>query len=47
MPGAEQRRGAGEVEVGRDAQDEALVDDDAVGVAAVGDRRGPSACPAS
>ena len=36
-PGAEQRRGAGEVEVGRDAQDEALVDDDAVGVAAVGD----------
>ena len=37
--GAEQRRGAGEVEVGRDAQDEVLVHDDAVGVAAVGDRR--------
>ena len=36
-PGAEQRRGSGEIEVGRDAQDEALVDDDAVGVAAVGD----------
>ena len=36
-PGAEQRRGSGEVEVGGNAQDEALVDDDAVGVAAVGD----------
>ena len=35
--GAEQRRGSGEVEVGRNAQDESLVDDDAVGVAAVGD----------
>ena len=38
-PGAEQRRGSGEVEVGGDAQDEVFVDDDAVGVAAVGDRR--------
>ena len=36
-PGAEERRGSGEIEVGRDAQDEVLVDDDAVGVAAVGD----------
>ena len=35
--GAEQRRGSGEIEVRGDAQDEALVDDDAVGVAAVGD----------
>ena len=35
--GAEQRRGPGEIEVGGDAQDKALVDDDAVGVAAVGD----------
>ena len=39
-PGAEERRGPGEVEVGRDAQDEVFVDDDAVGVAAVGDRGG-------
>ena len=36
-PGAEERRGSGEVEVGGDAQDEAFIDDDAVGVAAVGD----------
>ena len=36
-PGAEQRRGSGEIEVGRDAQDKAFVDDDAVGVAAIGD----------
>ena len=36
-PGAEQRRGPGEIEVGGNAQDEVLVDDDAVGVAAVGD----------
>ena len=36
-PGAEQRRGSGEIEVGRDAQNEAFVDDDAIGVAAVGD----------
>ena len=35
--GAEERRGAGEIEIRRDAQDEALVDDDAVRVAAVGD----------
>ena len=39
--GAEERRGPGEVEVRGDAQDEALVDDDAVGVAAVGDRGRP------
>ena len=37
---AEQRRGPGEVEVRRDAEDEPLVHDDAVGVAAVGDRGG-------
>ena len=36
-PGAEQRRGSGEIEVGRNAQNETFVDDDAVGVAAVGD----------
>ena len=36
-PGAEQRRGAGRIEVGRDPQHEALVDHDALGVAAVGD----------
>ncbi len=35
--GAEQRRGPGEIEVGGHAQDEALIDDDAIGVAAVGD----------
>ena len=46
-PGAEQRRGPGEVEVGGDAQDEVLVDDDAVGVAAVGDWRRSCACPGS
>src|SRR3989454_11295213 len=33
---AEERRGSGEVQVGWDAQDEAFVDDDAVGVATVG-----------
>ena len=36
-PGAEQRRGPGKVEVGGNAQNEAFIDDDAVGVAAVGD----------
>ena len=35
--GAKQRSGSGKIEVGRDAQDKSLVDDDAVGVAAVGD----------
>ena len=45
-PGAEERRGSGEVEVGGDAQDEAFVDDDAVGVAAVGDAA-ECACPGS
>ena len=35
--GAEQRSGSGKIEVRGHAQDEALVDDDAVGVAAVGD----------
>ena len=38
--GAEQRRGSGEVEIGGNAQNESLVDDDAVGVAAVGDAAG-------
>ena len=38
--GAEQRRGSGEVEVGGNAKDEVLVDDDAVGVAAVGHAAG-------
>ena len=36
-PGAEQRRDSGKIEVGGDAQNEAFIDDDAVGVAAVGD----------
>ncbi len=36
-PGAEERRGSGEIEVGGNAQDEAFIDDDAVGVATVGD----------
>ena len=36
-PGAEQRRRPGEIEVGGDAQDEAFIDDDALGVATVGD----------
>ncbi len=35
--GAKQRSGSGEVEVRGNAQDESLVDDDAVGVAAIGD----------
>jgi hypothetical protein len=35
--GAEERCGSGEIEMVGDAHDEALVDDDAVGVAAVGD----------
>ena len=35
---AQQRRGAGQVELRRDAQDELLVDDDPLGVAAVGRR---------
>lgn len=40
-PGAYERRGPGRVEVRRDAEDECFVHDDAVGVAAVGDRGGP------
>ena len=36
-PGAEERRGSGEIEIGRDAQDEVFIDDDAVGVSVVGD----------
>ena len=36
-PGAEERRGSGEVEVGRHAQDEVLVNDDAVGIATICD----------
>src|SRR6266496_558488 len=35
-PGAKQRRGCGEFEVGRNAQNEMFIDDDAFGVAAVG-----------
>ena len=38
--GAEKRRGSGEIEVGGDFEDEALGDDDAVGVAAIGDAAG-------
>ena len=34
---AQERRGPGEIEIGRDAQHEMLVHDDAVGIAAVGD----------
>ena len=45
-PGAEERRGSGEIEVGRDAQHEAFVDDYAIGIATIGDAsRG--ACPGS
>jgi hypothetical protein len=35
--GAEERRSSREIEVGRDAQDEPLVHDDAIGVATIGD----------
>src|SRR5438874_8403556 len=35
-PGAEQRRGSGEIEVGRKTQNKMFIDDDAFGVAAVG-----------
>src|SRR6267143_985353 len=35
-PGAEQRRGCGEIEVGREAQNEMFIDHNALGVAAVG-----------
>ena len=35
--GAEQRRGSGEVQIRGNPQHESLVDDDAVGVAAIGD----------
>ena len=35
--GAEERRDSGEIEVGRNAQDKVLVDDNAVGVATIGD----------
>ena len=38
--GAEQRRGSGKIEVRRNAEHEVLVDDDAVGVSAVGDAPG-------
>ena len=37
---AQERCDTGKIEVGRDTQDEVLVNDDAAGVAAVGDRRG-------
>ena len=36
-PGAVQRRDSGKIEVGGDAQNEVFIDDDAVGVSAVGD----------
>src|ERR1035437_8524099 len=36
-PGAEERRGSGEIKVGGDAQHEAFIDDDAIGVATIGD----------
>src|SRR2546426_11069854 len=36
-PGAEQWRSSGETELGWDAQDEAFIDNNAVGVATVGD----------
>ena len=36
-PGAQQRRGTGQFEFGRNSQDEMFIDDDAVGVAAVSD----------
>src|SRR6266404_8319415 len=35
-PGAEQRRGCGKIEVGGKAQNEAFIDNNALGVAAVG-----------
>src|SRR5208283_2852806 len=36
-PSTQERRSPGEIEVGRDAQNETLVDDDAVGITSVGD----------
>ena len=36
-PGAKQRRDPGKIEVGGHAQNEVFVDDDAVGIATVGD----------
>src|SRR5689334_10187865 len=36
-PGAEERRGSGGIELGRDAQDKAFVHNDAIGVATIGD----------
>jgi hypothetical protein len=36
-PGAEERRDPGEIEVGGDAQNEVFIDDDAIGVATIGD----------
>lgn len=38
--GAEERRSASEIEIGRDAEDETLINHDAVGIAAVGDGGG-------
>jgi hypothetical protein len=35
--GTEERRRSGEIELGGDAQNELLIDDDAIGVAAIGD----------
>src|ERR1017187_10299086 len=36
-PGAEERRGSGEIKVGGDSQNEVFIDDDAIGVATIGD----------
>ena len=38
--GAEQRRRSGQVQVGGNAQDEVLIDHHALGISAIGDRRG-------
>ena len=46
-PGAEERGGPGEIEIRGDTQDEAFVDDDAVGIAAISDRSRLVACRAS
>src|SRR5713226_2015243 len=35
-PGAQKRRGSGEIQVGGDAQNEAFIDDDALGIATIG-----------
>jgi hypothetical protein len=35
--GAQERRGSGEIQVGRNAQDKVFFDDNTVGIAAIGD----------